>query len=333
MILVTGASGLLGANLCLVAARPGPGGRRPSRTETPFRAEGASTETLDLDLCASAAVRELVEYARPPSRSIVHCAALTERRRVPRRPRPCVRRQRARDRPCWPGPPPASAPGWWPSPPTPCSTAKRVATPKTDPTSPVNVYAESKLAGERAVLEASADHLVVRTTLVRVERPAQAQLGRVGARPARRRRPRARLHRRRVRPPRGEPRSAAGSCSTWPRRTAPRGVVHLGSRRRREQVRLRSGRRPRSSATTPTASTATALADVRLSGATPGADRPRRLPRGSRSAGPPCYPTVHDGLLHMRALRRRRLAPAAPRGRLLTLTLSTHARPRHRPPH
>ena len=158
-MIVTGASGLLGANLCLVAADRGLDVTAVS-SRTPFRADGVVTAQLDLR--DAAAVREVVERARP--RVVVHCAAMTDVDACESEPERAfaVNAQATATL--------AEAAA---------GVGARLVAVSTDavfdgqtggyteidPVSPVNVYAQSKLAGERAALEASPTHLVVRTTL------------------------------------------------------------------------------------------------------------------------------------------------------------------------
>ena len=157
--LVTGASGLLGANLCLVAADRGHQVAAVSNQTPVHVSPGVSVQ---LDLCEGEAVEEQISRLRPDL--IVHCAALTDvdACETDRARAFAVNAEATR------GLAHAAV-----------RVGARMVTVSTDAvfdgevggyvegdqTAPVNVYAESKLAGERGTLDASPDHLVVRTTL------------------------------------------------------------------------------------------------------------------------------------------------------------------------
>lgn len=158
-IVVTGASGLLGANLCLAARERGMAvtalyGRHP------FAAEGIDARPLEL--ADEDAARALVDQVRPSS--IVHCAAATnvdwcedhedEAMRINAGASGALARAAA-------------------------SVGARFAYVSTDSVfdgerggyteddapAPLNAYARSKLAGERRVAEALPEALVLRTNL------------------------------------------------------------------------------------------------------------------------------------------------------------------------
>ena len=159
MILVTGASGLLGANLVLTALDRGMPVMAVSN-RVPFRhpdAESASLDVRDAD-----AVRAVVARVRPDV--VVHTAALTDV-------------DACEGDPALAHAVNAHAPGVLARAAAEAGArlvhvstdavfdGQRGGYTEADPTSPVNVYARTKLDGERAVLAASPDHLVVRTTL------------------------------------------------------------------------------------------------------------------------------------------------------------------------
>ena len=159
MILVTGASGLLGANLVLTALDRGMPVMAASN-RVPFRHPDA--ESVSLDLRDADAVRDVVARVRPDV--VVHTAALTNV-------------DACEDDPETAHAVNAHAPGVLAT--AAAEVGARMVHVSTDavfdgarggyvesdPTNPVNVYARTKLDGERAVLAASPDHLVVRTTL------------------------------------------------------------------------------------------------------------------------------------------------------------------------
>lgn len=158
-LLVTGASGLLGLNLALtVLGRPGKvvGVVRSN----PIHLEGM--DTVVADLTDGEVARRLVTSIRPSW--VIHCAAATNVDWCERNPAEAHRTN-------------AEAAGWL------AAAAQRadaaflyVSTDSVfagdtgdyreeDPPAPVNVYARSKLAGERAVAGECDRHLIVRTNL------------------------------------------------------------------------------------------------------------------------------------------------------------------------
>jgi dTDP-4-dehydrorhamnose reductase len=158
-LLVTGASGLLGLNLA-VAAVCRPGKVVGVVRSNPVYLKGMDTVVADLTDRDEA--RRLVESVRPSW--IVHCAAATNVDWCERNPAAAYRAN-------------AEATGWL------AAAARRadagfvyVSTDSVfaggtgdyredDPPAPVNVYARSKVAGERAVTGECDRHLILRTNL------------------------------------------------------------------------------------------------------------------------------------------------------------------------
>lgn len=157
-VLVTGASGLLGINVALEAAREheviGVAHQRPVRTPA-FR-------SLTADLLAPGSAERIFEQARPDW--IIHCAALANVDACEGAPE-LARRLNAE----LPGKLAALAARGG-------ARLLHVSTDavfdgrrggyaEDDPPNPLSVYAETKLAGERAVAEASPDALIARVNL------------------------------------------------------------------------------------------------------------------------------------------------------------------------
>ena len=159
MILVTGASGLLGANFVIMAHGRGDEVVAACNQHA-ISLPGA--QTVQADLSDESTAREIVRSFKP--RWIVHCAALTDVDRCEEFPQEAMRinanmpRILARE---------ARHVG---------ASMVYIGTDaifdgqrgnysEEDPPSPINAYAESKLAGENAVQEELRDALIVRTNI------------------------------------------------------------------------------------------------------------------------------------------------------------------------
>ncbi|HUF39644.1 MAG TPA: SDR family oxidoreductase [Anaerolineales bacterium] len=158
-ILVTGASGLLGANVSLEAAKAGHEVVGVSHSKT-VRADAFTA--LRIDLLDGAALRGLVERVRPEW--VIHCAALADLEACERDPETARRLN-------------GEVPGVL------AETCRKggarllhVSTDavfdgvkgnyvETDDPNPLSVYAETKLAGERAVAAADPNALIARVNL------------------------------------------------------------------------------------------------------------------------------------------------------------------------
>ena len=159
MILVTGASGLLGSNFLVVAQRRG---ARLAAVSHRHSVRMPGVEAVRADLTDRRAVEDLCRAFRP--RWIVHCAALTDVDRCEEHPEEARRVN-------------AEVPGHL------AEAARHVGAgllyistdgvfdgtagqyAEGDAPAPVNVYAETKLAGEDAVRGALERHLIVRTNI------------------------------------------------------------------------------------------------------------------------------------------------------------------------
>ncbi|HYR06794.1 MAG TPA: SDR family oxidoreductase [Longimicrobium sp.] len=158
-VLVTGASGLLGAHACLAAAARG---MRVVGTVHLHPVSLPGVELVGVDLSAEAEVRALVDDVRPAW--VLHCAAMTEVDRAQEHPHEAelanveatalLARAAAA---AGAGLVYVSTDAVYPG--------DRGGYAEDDPTGPVNVYARSKLAGEEAVRAAGPRHLVVRANL------------------------------------------------------------------------------------------------------------------------------------------------------------------------
>ncbi len=159
MILVTGASGLLGANFCALAQR------RLGAVTGVFHGHPVQPRGWDLvqaDLREDGAAEALVDRCRPAW--IVHCAALTnldfceehpeeaERTNVLMTRRVAIAAARAGARLVH-----ISTDGVF--------DGETGGYTEVSPTSPINVYGRTKLAGERAVMDILKDALIVRTNI------------------------------------------------------------------------------------------------------------------------------------------------------------------------
>lgn len=159
MILVTGSSGLLGANFILTALDRGMEVTATSH-RSPFRIPGA--RDIQLDITDSHSVGKVITSLRPDW--IVHCAAVTSVDWCEDHPEGCHAVNAgatgnlalaARDA----GSPMVfiSTDSVYPGTGGPYG--------EEDPPGPVNVYGQSKLAGEKAVRELPGDSLVIRTNI------------------------------------------------------------------------------------------------------------------------------------------------------------------------
>jgi dTDP-4-dehydrorhamnose reductase len=158
-LMVTGASGLLGANLVLTAVDAGEQVTAISRR---YRLRAPGVTGIEVDLTAPGAVADLIARVHPTT--IIHAAAIAGVDACERDPEACFRHN------TWMAGEVAAAAraagarlihisteavfaghGEWHT--------------EDDPTGPVNVYGHSKLAGEQAVLASHPEALVVRTRL------------------------------------------------------------------------------------------------------------------------------------------------------------------------
>ena len=158
-IVITGASGLLGANLVLSAAEHG---RQVYATYFRYKMRSAYANWVQLDLTDSAAVQIFLRRCRP--RWIVHCAAITNVDWCQRNPAQAYKFNSEASRNL-------------------AATAKDIGSgivyistdsvfdgnsrsfAERDLPNPTNVYAASKLAGETAVQEEAESSLVLRTNI------------------------------------------------------------------------------------------------------------------------------------------------------------------------
>jgi dTDP-4-dehydrorhamnose reductase len=159
MILVTGASGLLGANLLAVARDRGRAVVGAYR-DCPIRVPGVPTRNVDV--CRPEELRELVKSIR--ARWVVHCAAVTDVDWCEQNPdrtwevnvRAAGDVARAASE--------AGAGVVYVSTDS-VFDGRRGGYGEDDEPAPLNVYARSKLAGERAVAEQAAGAIILRTNL------------------------------------------------------------------------------------------------------------------------------------------------------------------------
>jgi dTDP-4-dehydrorhamnose reductase len=157
-LLVTGASGLLGANL-LLAARASHQLIAVSHRQ-PIHLHGA--ECIQADLAEADTARELVRTYRP--QAVIHCAALTDVDVCEEHPELAERLN-------------AEVPGWIAEACVASGTrlihistdavfdGEKGAYSEADVPRPVNAYGASKLRGEQAVLSANPSALVIRTNI------------------------------------------------------------------------------------------------------------------------------------------------------------------------
>ncbi len=156
-ILVTGASGLLGLNLSLFAARQGHAvtGLVHSRA-----LRGVPFELRQADLLQTDSALVEIAAARPDA--IIHCAAIASINAAEQQPE--LAEQMNAGVPGWL----ASAAARWGVPFVHISTdavfnGRRGDYVETDPTDPLSVYARTKLAGEQAVKAANPEAIIART--------------------------------------------------------------------------------------------------------------------------------------------------------------------------
>jgi dTDP-4-dehydrorhamnose reductase len=156
-LLVTGASGLLGLNLCLVASQQGHAvtGLVHSRglRNAPF--EVRQVDLLDMDRTL-----DVIEASEPEA--IIHCAAVASINAAEKAPDLSLRLNGA-----VPGEL-AGAAACWKVPFLHISSdavfdGQQGGYTETDPTQPLSIYARTKLTGEQAVLAANPDALIART--------------------------------------------------------------------------------------------------------------------------------------------------------------------------
>ena len=156
-LLVTGASGLLGLNLSLVAARQGDEvtGLVHSRS-----LQGVPFEVRQVNLLETDEALATIEASRPEA--IIHCAAIASINAAEQQPE-LTRQLNAEI----PGRLAGAAKGWG----VPFVHISSDAVyngqtgnfQETDPTDPLSVYARSKLAGEQAVRAANPEAIIART--------------------------------------------------------------------------------------------------------------------------------------------------------------------------
>ena len=158
-VLVTGASGLLGAHACLAAAARG---MRVTGTVHRHPVSLPGVELVGVDLAGAGDVRALLDDARPDW--VLHCAAMTEVDRAEEHPE-LAARANVEMTALLAGAAAGAGAGF-------VYVSTDAVYPGTaggygedDATGPVNVYARSKLAGEAAARAAGARHLVVRANL------------------------------------------------------------------------------------------------------------------------------------------------------------------------
>ncbi|MBG0770641.1 MAG: SDR family oxidoreductase [Anaerolineaceae bacterium] len=156
-LLVTGASGLLGLNLSLVAARQGMAvtGLVNSRS-----LQGVPFEVRQVNLLETDAAIQVIEASRPDA--IIHCAAIASINAAEQQPE-LTHRLNAEV----PGRLAAAARGWGVpfvhiSSDAVFDGAKGDFT-EADPTGPLSLYGRAKLAGEQAVSAANPDAIIART--------------------------------------------------------------------------------------------------------------------------------------------------------------------------
>ena len=156
-LLVTGASGLLGLNLSLVAARQGVEvtGLVNSRS-----LQGIPFEVRQANLLETEAALQVIEDSQPDA--IIHCAAIASINAAEEQPEMTQKLNGE-----IPGKLAAAAKGWG-VPFVHISTDAVFDGAKgdfreTDPTGPLSIYGRAKLAGEQAVSKANPDAIIART--------------------------------------------------------------------------------------------------------------------------------------------------------------------------
>jgi dTDP-4-dehydrorhamnose reductase len=160
MLLVVGASGFLGANVVLEALAEG---REIIAASDSIPLTAPGVRTLTADLTAPGACSELLDQVRPEW--VLNCAAIADVDKCERMPALAARVNENLPRAL------AAACAQFNARLLHVSTdavfdGKHGRRTEEDPPGPVNEYAASKLAGERAVMEEMPDALVVRTNFV-----------------------------------------------------------------------------------------------------------------------------------------------------------------------
>ncbi len=155
-LLVTGASGLLGLNLCLVAAAQG---HLVSGLTNQHGLCGVPFDTYSVDLLQTADALVMIEKTRPEA--IIHCAAIADLNLAENEPE--LARQMNRDVPAEL----ASVAARWGIPMIHISTDAVFdgftgGYDENAPTHPLSVYAQTKLEGEQRVHEAHPDAVIAR---------------------------------------------------------------------------------------------------------------------------------------------------------------------------